>query len=45
MSNVRFFEGSSFRDAVRIIQKLNLHPIEKRLEAIMGAGYNIVPAA
>ncbi len=43
MSNVRFFGGQQFpleMHKVRIIQKLNLHPIEKRLEAIMGAGYN-----
>lgn len=43
MSKVTFFSGQQFpleMHKVRIIQKLNLLPIERRLEAIEGAGYN-----
>ncbi|MDO5678276.1 MAG: tryptophanase [Propionibacteriaceae bacterium] len=43
MAQVKFFSGQQFpleMHKVRIIQKLNLLPIEERLEAIQGAGYN-----
>ncbi|MDP4089378.1 MAG: tryptophanase [Bacillota bacterium] len=43
MSNVKFFSGDSVpleMHKVRIVQKLNLVPIERRLEAITEAGNN-----
>jgi tryptophanase len=43
MTNVKYYEGGNFpleMHKVRIVQKLNLVPIERRLEAIAEAGYN-----
>jgi tyrosine phenol-lyase len=43
MANVKFFSGESIpleMHKVRIVQKLNLPPIEQRLEAMEAAGYN-----
>ena len=43
MSTVKFYSGEKIpleMHKVRIIQKLNLPPVEKRLEAIKEAGYN-----
>ena len=43
MANVRFFTGESLpleMHKVRIVQKLNLPPVERRLEAITEAGNN-----
>ena len=43
MTNVKFFEGGNFpleMHKVRIVQKLNLVPIERRLGAMNEAGYN-----
>lgn len=43
MANVKFFEGGNFpleMHKVRIVQKLNLVPIERRLKAINEGGYN-----
>lgn len=43
MANVKFYEGGNFpleMHKVRIVQKLNLVPIERRIEAINEAGYN-----
>lgn len=43
MANVKFYSGQQLpleMHKVRIIQKLNLLPIEQRREAIAGAGYN-----
>lgn len=43
MSNVKFYYGGSIpleMHKVRIVQKLDLVPIERRLEAISEAGYN-----
>ena len=43
MSNIKFFKESNLpleMHKVRIVQKLNLLPIEKRLEAIKAAGNN-----
>lgn len=43
MSNIKFYFGDSVpleMHKVRIVQKLNLVPIERRLEAINEAGYN-----
>lgn len=43
MSNVKFFGGEQYpveMHKVRIVQKLTLLPIEERLKAIEGAGYN-----
>lgn len=43
MANVKFFEGGNFpleMHKVRIVQKLNLAPIERRIEAMNEAGYN-----
>ncbi len=43
MTNVKFYEGGNFpleMHKVRIVQKLNLVPIERRLEAMNEAGYN-----
>lgn len=43
MTNVKFFEGGNFpleMHKVRIVQKLNLVPIERRLKEINEAGYN-----
>src|SRR6478752_4056014 len=43
MSNVKFYSGEQIpleMHKVRIVQKLNLPPIERRLEAIEEAGYN-----
>ncbi len=43
MSNIKFYYGNEVpleMHKVRIVQKLNLPPVEKRLEAIEEAGYN-----
>lgn len=43
MSNIKFYYGNEVpleMHKVRIVQKLNLPPIERRLEAINEAGYN-----
>ena len=43
MSNIKFYYGNDVpleMHKVRIVQKLNLPPIERRLEAINEAGYN-----
>lgn len=43
MTNVKFYEGGNIpleMHKVRIVQKLNLVPIERRLEAMNEAGYN-----
>jgi tyrosine phenol-lyase len=43
MSNVKFYYGDHVpleMHKVRIVQKLNLPPIEQRLEAMAGAGFN-----
>lgn len=43
MSKVTYYSGETYpleMHKVRIIQKLNLLPIEERLDAIEGAGYN-----
>lgn len=43
MANVKFFSGQQYpleMHKVRIIQKLNLLPVEERLEATQKAGYN-----
>lgn len=43
MPNVKFFYGDSVpleMHKTRIVQKINLQPIERRLEAIKEAGYN-----
>jgi tyrosine phenol-lyase len=43
MSNVKFYYGDHIpleMHKVRIVQKLNLPPIEQRLEAMAGAGFN-----
>lgn len=43
MANIRFFTGQRLpleMHKVRIVQKLNLPPVERRLEAITEAGNN-----
>ena len=43
MSKVKFYSGEQIpleMHKVRIVQKLNLPPIERRVEAIKEAGYN-----
>ena len=43
MSNIKFYYGNQIpleMHKVRIVQKLNLPPIERRLEAMKEAGYN-----
>ena len=43
MSNVKFYSGEQIpleMHKVRIVQKLNLPPIERRVEAMKEAGYN-----
>lgn len=43
MANVKFFYGENIpleMHKARIVQKINLQPIERRLEAIKEAGYN-----
>jgi len=43
MANVKFFLGDNVpleMHKVRIVQKLNILPVEQRLEAMSGAGYN-----
>ncbi|HHY72065.1 MAG TPA: tryptophanase [Bacillus bacterium] len=43
MANVKFFYGENIpleMHKARIVQKINLQPIERRLEAIKQAGYN-----
>ncbi|MGI1658267.1 MAG: tryptophanase [Desulfitobacterium sp.] len=43
MSNVKFYSGENIpleMHKVRIVQKLNIRPIERRLEALQEAGFN-----
>ena len=43
MGNIKFYYGNEVpleMHKVRIVQKLNLPPVEERLEAIEEAGYN-----